>query len=92
MKVGDFDIIEAMAISATKTLGEKFLTPYVGNGNLKSGAVKLALAYFVGKAVGGKVGKYIANGLAIDGTEDLFISFTSGGFGLQPANSMEDVI
>ena len=93
VKVGSFDIGEAMATAVVKVFAEKFLSRYVGNGNLKSGAVKLAIAYFLGKNMGNnKAGKVVANALAIDGAEDIAIGISQAGLGMQPANAVKDVI
>jgi hypothetical protein len=91
-KVGDYDILEAVATAGAKTIFEKLLAPYIGNGTLKSGAVKLIMSYFIGKNVSGKAGKIVSNALAIDGAEDVVTYFMSNGLGAQPANPIQDVL
>ena len=71
-KVGEFSIGEAFAIGVSKAITEQALKPLVGNGNYKSGAIKLALAWAVPKyALKGEMGKIIGTGLAVDGVEDI---------------------
>lgn len=71
-KVGEFSIGEAFAIGVSKAVTEQVLKPVIGNGNYKSGAVKLALAWAIPKyALKGEMGKIIGTGLAVDGVEDI---------------------
>lgn len=69
-----FELIGGMML---KPASEKGLTPVVGNGTLKSGLVKIGLAYVAGKYVRKHVNPMVGNvgavALGVDGAEDLGI-------------------
>jgi hypothetical protein len=76
--VGEFSIKEALKLGLAKSLTETAyarIAPMAGldaNGTLQSGAVKLAVAYGMGKTLGNHgVVRDAASGMAIDGVEDL---------------------
>lgn len=76
-KVGEFSIGEALAIGVSKQVTERLLmmTP-VGNSTYMSGALKLGLAFVVGKYAPpmGGIRNIVASGVAIDGAEDIAVN------------------
>ena len=77
IKVGEFSIGEALGIAVSKQITERVLmmTP-VGNSTYMSGALKLALAYGVGKYAPpmGGIRNMVATGIAVDGAEDIAVN------------------
>jgi len=72
MKAGGIPMDELLMAGAAKPFMEGFLAPYIGNGSLFSGAVKLAGAMAIGQFVGNnKIGKVAQLALGVDGAEDL---------------------
>lgn len=67
-KVAGFGLMDLGIIAVSKLGGEMILTNFVGNGTLKSGVIKLALA-----GIATKVNKNVAMGVALDGAEDVVI-------------------
>jgi hypothetical protein len=88
--VGSSNMKELAVAGIAKYGGEKALQPVVGNGNMVSGASKLALAVGI-DSVGGNstVAKGTALGVGIDGIEDLLFTVQNqtGGFGLMGGSS-----
>lgn len=80
-QVGEFSLGEAFAIGLTKSLGERLLSPLIGNGTYLSGGVKLAGAYLVPKMLGGKMGRVAGTALAVDGVEDIINAISASFFG-----------
>ena len=72
-KLGEFGLIDTAIITGSKILGERLLLPMVGNQSVKSGAVKGILAAVVAN-FGGKTGKLVATGMAVDATEDVLLA------------------
>ena len=55
------------------------MIPFVGNGTFKSGVIKLAESYLVGKVLlKNKMGKIVATGIAVDGVEDVVLATLNG--------------
>lgn len=75
--------LDLVAAGVFKSVEETVLTPYIGNGTLMSGAIKLAAGYVCKEmAPPGLVRNATSAGFTIDGVEDVIYAFTSGaGFG-----------
>jgi hypothetical protein len=72
MKAGGIPLDELLMAGAAKPFLEGFLAPYIGNGSLFSGGVKLAAAMAIGQFVGqNKIGKVAQMALGMDGAEDV---------------------
>lgn len=65
------DMTELLAAGIVKHFSEKFLIPYVGNGNYLSGVVKLVGGVVAEKFTDGKMSKILKTALIIDGVEDV---------------------
>ncbi len=66
-------------LGASKSITERILTPYIGNGTVKSGAIKLVAGSAGYSFLGSnKVGKAVSGGLVVDGIEDIVTSFLGG--------------
>jgi hypothetical protein len=52
----------------------------IGNGSIKSGAIKLVGGLAAKKFLGGSLGNMLSLGFSVDGVEDILMSFL-GGFG-----------
>lgn len=63
-------LVDVFAIGITKAALERAATPIIGNGSIKSGAIK-GIAGVVIHGKGGKIGSYVSNALIIDATEDI---------------------
>ena len=61
---------DSFAIGAVKAIEERAMIPVVGNGSLKSAAVKGAAGVVIQSAIKGKTGKLIGSAFAIDAVED----------------------
>jgi hypothetical protein len=91
-KVGEFSIGEAFAIGLSKSLTEQLLSPYIGNGTYKSGAIKLLGAYAIPKYVlKNNVGKIVGTGLAVDGVEDIITALFKGGMGASQSSGIQTI-
>lgn len=67
--------LDLILAGGVKYFAERALTPVVGNGTIKSGAVKLGAGLAAKKFLGaGMFGDAIGLGLSIDGVEDLLVS------------------
>jgi hypothetical protein len=66
---GNLSTIDLLGATATKYFTERALAPYIGNGTLFSGGVKI-LGSQVAKAIP-VAGKYVSAGMLIDGAEDV---------------------
>ncbi|VUT28013.1 MAG: hypothetical protein SYNGOMJ08_00572 [Candidatus Syntrophoarchaeum sp. GoM_oil] len=63
-----------------KSVGEKTLAPIIGNGNLKSGLIKLAIGFGARKFLGkGVIGDSLSLGMSVDGVEDILTQFMGAG-------------
>lgn len=76
---GGVPVDELLGAGALKPILEGMLTPYVGNGNVISGAVKLGGALAL-PTVGGnnKLVRIAQLALGVDGAEDLMRGFLGG--------------
>lgn len=75
--------LDLVAAGVFKSVEETVLTPYIGNGTLMSGAIKLGAGYVCKEmAPPGLVRNATSAGFTIDGVEDIIYALTSGaGFG-----------
>lgn len=78
-KAGKLNLGDAFIIAGMKTIEERALTPVIGNANLMSGGIKIALSLVSAKILGGKWGSLLATAFAVDGTEDVVSSIFGGG-------------
>lgn len=62
---------DALLIGGVKAVEERALIPVIGNGTLKSGAVKLVAGAAIGSMLKGKSGQIVGSAFAIDAVEDL---------------------
>jgi len=62
---------DALIIGGIKVVEERALTSIIGNGTLKSGAIKLAGGAVLSGIIGGKAGNLAGSAFAIDGMEDI---------------------
>ena len=67
------DIKATALVVGSKLAVEQILKPYLGNGTLKSGAIKTALGVVLGQAGLGKNMAYVSTGIVTDGIEDIFV-------------------
>lgn len=70
-KVGEFTIVEAFGVALSKSVGERLMTPLIGNGTLISGAIKGVIGAVINGMWKGKIGNIISTGLIVDAGEDL---------------------
>jgi len=82
-KVAGFDYSELALITLGKIGGEKLAKPVIGNGTLKSGAIKIAAAFLLPMVVKNSIVNGVMKGVAIDGVEDVVLGFTRGGMDTQ---------
>ena len=78
-KVGKFSLVDGAIITASKVASEELLSmvPFVGNGTLRSGAMKSVGAVVLSMVSNQKYVQYVSSGLLIDGVEDL-IAYAKG--------------
>jgi hypothetical protein len=58
-------------LGASKVLTERFSTKYIGNANMKSGAIKMAVGVGAGFFIKNKTVRFALAGMVLDGVEDL---------------------
>jgi len=79
---GGVDYKDLFIAGAMKYFIERMASPYIGNANLKSGAIKLGAGLGVKRFVGGgMLGNSMSMALAIDGVEDILMSVLGGKIG-----------
>lgn len=78
-KVGKFSLIDGAIITASKVASEELLAmvPFVGNGTLRSGAMKSIGAVVISMMSKNNYVQYVSSGLLIDGVEDM-IAYAKG--------------
>ena len=74
-KISSNGLTEALMIGVAKAVEERALMPFIGNGTVTSGAIKLVGGGFVQSAIGGKIGNVAGSALVIDGIEDVVQGF-----------------
>lgn len=72
-KAGGVEITDLLLAGGIKYFEERALTPYIGNGTLMSGAIKIVGSHFA------KDYKPVSLALGIDGAEDIVQAIMSGG-------------
>lgn len=78
-KPGGVDIMTLAAAGLIKPVAEGMLAPFVGNGTIVSGGVKILGAGLVRNVVGGgTLGNAVQIALALDGAEDIFRGLLGG--------------
>jgi len=70
-QVGKLSIMDAFLIAGSKQLEERFLTPFIGNGTLLSGAVKMGAGIASNQWISGKFGDIAGTAFIVDGAEDI---------------------
>lgn len=77
---GEVSYVDLLGAGIVKYAEERALAPYIGNGTLKSGLVKLGVGVGARKFIGkGFVGDSVSLGFGIDGVEDIMTHFIGGG-------------
>lgn len=84
------DFKDLLMAGATKAVLERVATPVIGNGTLKSGAIKLGVAYIFGN----QLPEFVRLGVAVDGTEDVVFSLMGllGGLGGEAQSGGSELI
>ena len=77
-KAGKLTIADALMIAGAKSVSERVLSRFIGNGTLISGGLKLAGAIGLVSGVKGKVGDILGTAMMVDGAEDIITSFMGG--------------
>lgn len=80
VKVHATGLVDVFLLGVSKAAAERVLMPFIGNGTVKSGAIKL-IGGSAAHYLGGMPGKYIGGGMVLDGVEDIIVSFLGGGMG-----------
>ncbi|VUT27828.1 MAG: hypothetical protein SYNGOMJ08_00379 [Candidatus Syntrophoarchaeum sp. GoM_oil] len=76
---GSVDYMDLIGAGIVKKFGEQALAPMIGNGNLKSGLIKLAIGFGARKFLGkGTIGDSLSLGMSVDGVEDILTQFVGG--------------
>ena len=77
---GAVSYMDLFGAGVVKYAEERTLAPYIGNGSLKSGLVKLAIGLGARKFMGaGLLGDSISLGFGIDGVEDVLTGVLGSG-------------
>ena len=79
---GSVNYMDLIGAGVVKYFEERALSGVIGNGTVKSGVVKLIIAYLARKFVGkGFIGDAVGLGFGVDGVEDLLTNFLGGSIG-----------
>lgn len=95
---GGVTLWDAGFITAFKLGVEEFglRVPFVGDGTLRSGGLKLAGSFVTNMLSKNKYAQYAAAGMMIDGVEDIFTAIREGNFSLAASsgngNSQENAV
>ena len=77
---GAVSYTDLFGAGVVKYAEERALAPYIGNGTLKSGLIKLGIGLGTRKFIGkGLVGDSISLGFGIDGVEDILTGVLGSG-------------
>jgi hypothetical protein len=81
---GSVSYMDLFGAGLIKYFEERTLAPIIGNGNIKSGAIKLGTGLLARKFIGGGIlGDSVSLGFGIDGIEDILCAIIGGGvFGI----------
>ena len=94
VKGTSFSPMEAGMIAVAKVVSEGALArvPFVGNGSLRSGLIKMVGAGLFGSMLGKNViGKSLATGMMVDGGEDIVRGVLGGSLGLGNSTSSQSI-
>ena len=77
---GEVSYMDLFGAGVVKYAEERTLAPYIGNGTLKSGLIKLGIGLGARKFVGrGVLGDSLSLGFGIDGVEDILTGVLGSG-------------
>jgi hypothetical protein len=77
---GDVSYMDLFGAGVVKYAEERTLAPYIGNGTLKSGLIKLGVGLGARKFIGrGVLGDSMSLGFGIDGVEDILTGIIGSG-------------
>ena len=77
---GEVSYMDLFGAGVVKYVEERTLSPYIGNGTLKSGLIKLGVGLGTRKFIGrGVLGDSLSLGFGIDGVEDILTGVLGGG-------------
>ena len=79
---GSVNYLDLVGAGIVKYFEERALSGVIGNGTVKSGIIKLIIAYLARRFVGkGFIGDSLGLGFGVDGVEDLLTNFLGGTVG-----------
>ena len=77
---GAVNYMDLFTAGLVKYFEERALANVIGNGTIKSGAIKLAVAFLTRKFMGkGMMGDAVSLGFGIDGVEDILTNILGSG-------------
>lgn len=77
---GEVSYTDLFGAGVVKYAEERALAPYIGNGTLKSGLIKLGVGLGARKFIGrGVLGDSVSLGFGIDGVEDILTGIIGSG-------------
>ena len=77
---GEVSYMDLFGAGVVKYAEERTLAPYIGNGTLKSGLIKLGVGLGARKFIGrGVLGDSVSLGFGIDGVEDILTGVLGSG-------------
>jgi hypothetical protein len=77
---GEVSYVDLFGAGIVKYAEERTLAPYIGNGTLKSGLIKLGVGLGARKFIGrGVLGDSVSLGFGIDGVEDILTGVIGSG-------------
>jgi hypothetical protein len=80
---GEVSYLDLFGAGVVKYAEERTLAPYIGNGTLKSGLIKLGVGLGARKFIGrGVLGDSVSLGFGIDGVEDILTGVLGSGLGV----------
>ena len=75
---GKLTLMDALLIAGSKSVTERILAKFIGNGTLFSGGAKIISGIALNKLVSGKIGDIFGTAMLVDGTEDIVQAFFGG--------------
>jgi len=76
---GAVSYMDLLTAGVVKYFEERALSNVIGNGSIKSGAIKLGIAFLTRKFLGkGMLGDAVSLGFGIDGVEDILVNVLGG--------------
>ena len=87
-------LIDGLFIAGAKVTTEAMLerVPFIGNGTMRSGLMKIAGAVAISMLTKNKYARYAATGMLIDGGEDIVLAVRRGDFSLVGAQSSSNEV